>query len=108
MKNYLRNLLISTSFFIITPRVALAQDGTGRPSLNELVIQAGQAIYVIINWTAIIAGAVIVGMIVWGGLQYIQGDAEGGKKTLLAAIIGAVIVLLAKAMLETFKNITGS
>lgn len=48
-----------------------------------------------------IGGAIVVLMIVIGGFQYIQGNAEAGKKTLTAAIIGLVIIALASVILNT-------
>jgi len=52
-----------------------------------------------------IGGAIVVLMIIIGGLQYIQGNAEAGKKTLTAAIIGLVIIALALVILNTAISI---
>lgn len=54
-----------------------------------------------------LAGAVIVIMIIWAGLQYIQGNAEAGKKTLVAAVIGAIIVALASTIVQLVHNLGG-
>lgn len=54
-----------------------------------------------------LAGAVIVIMIVWAGLQYIQGNAEAGKKTLTAALIGAAIIALASLIIQLVKQLGG-
>lgn len=53
------------------------------------------------------AGAVIVIMLIWGGWQYIQGNAEAAKKTLIAAIIGAVIIAVASTTIELIKYFGG-
>ncbi len=42
-----------------------------------------------------LAGSVIVVMLIIGGYQYIMGQKDNGKKTLSAAIIGLIIVILA-------------
>ena len=44
-----------------------------------------------------VAGAIIVLVIIYGGIQYITGGpkgAETGKKTIIAALIGAIIIAL--------------
>lgn len=45
------------------------------------------------------AGAIVVVMLIWGGLQYAQGNAEGGKKTIIAAVIGLAIIALSYLIL---------
>jgi len=57
------------------------------------------------NFLLPLAGTIIVVMIIWGGLQYVQGNAEGGKKTLLAAIIGLVIIVIASLIIQEVANI---
>jgi len=39
-------------------------------------------------------------MLVFGGIQYISGQAEVGKKTITATIVGGVIVGLATAIIN--------
>lgn len=41
-----------------------------------------------------IAGSVIILMLMIGGYQYIMGQKDAAKKTITAAIIGLVIILL--------------
>ncbi len=81
---------------------ALAADS---PSLDGVIKGAEATVLAVINWVAGAAGVIVVLMIVWGGLQYIQGNADGGKKTLLAALIGAAIVILAMAIAHGFHNL---
>ena len=52
-----------------------------------------------------IASVIVVGMIIWGGFKYIQGDAENGKKTITAAIIGLVIIALSSLIINSVNNI---
>ncbi|MFH0905385.1 MAG: hypothetical protein V1826_01555 [bacterium] len=52
-----------------------------------------------------VGGIVIVMVIVYGGIQYITGNAENGKKAIIAAIWGTVIITLAWAMVAALKNI---
>jgi DMSO/TMAO reductase YedYZ heme-binding membrane subunit len=52
-----------------------------------------------------LAGSVILIMVIWGGLQYIQGNAEGGKKTITSAIIGAAIIALAIVIINTVNHL---
>lgn len=50
-----------------------------------------------------IAGGIIVLVIIYGGIQYITGGvkgAENAKKTIIAAVIGAVIIALSAVILN--------
>jgi len=47
-----------------------------------------------------IGGLIMVLFLVWGGLQYITGQAEAGKKTIVATIVGGVIAGLAVAIIN--------
>ena len=54
------------------------------------------------------AGAICVVVIIYGGIQYITGGdkgAETGKKTIIAAIIGLIIVSLAYAIIREVANL---
>lgn len=51
------------------------------------------------------AAGIVVLMIIIGGVQYIQGNAEAGKKTLWAAIIGIIIIVLANVIVATVVQI---
>ncbi|MBU1083142.1 hypothetical protein KKE14_01765 [Patescibacteria group bacterium] len=48
-----------------------------------------------------LSGAIILLFIIWGGIQYMQGDAESGKKTITSAVIGAAIITLAAMIINT-------
>ncbi|MDD5606047.1 MAG: TrbC/VirB2 family protein [Patescibacteria group bacterium] len=100
---------LPTAWFLATP-ICLAQntETSSTENLDQLVQQAGVAAEQLIVWLANFAGAIIVGMIVWGGIKYMQGNTDGGKKTILSAIVGAVIVLLAYAIVQSFKEVITS
>jgi len=56
-----------------------------------------------------IAGILAIAFIIYGGLQYItsagnEEQAESGKKTLLNAIIGVVIIVLSYAIVAIIEN----
>ena len=59
------------------------------------------------------AGAIAVVFIIIGGYQYIasggnEETAEKGKKTLVNAIIGIVVIVLAYAIINVLVNLVGS
>ena len=108
MKKNLSNFLLGLTLVLINAEISFAQDSTIPSGLSGLLTKATNAIDQIIIWGTNIAGTIIVLMVVWGGLQYIQSDAEGGKKTLTAAIIGAVIVLLARIIVSTLQSLASS
>lgn len=45
-----------------------------------------------------VAGSVIVLMLIIGGYQYIMGQKDAGKKTITAALIGLIIIMLAAVL----------
>ncbi|MBN2585051.1 hypothetical protein JXA59_00140 [Patescibacteria group bacterium] len=47
-----------------------------------------------------VGGAIVVLALLWGGVQYAQGNAEAGKKTITAAIIGLVIIAVASLLVS--------
>lgn len=53
------------------------------------------------------AGAICIVIIIWGGIQYITGGAKGaetGKKTIIAALVGLIIVLVSRAIIDFVAN----
>lgn len=66
----------------------------------------------LINWAFVVAGAVAVFMIIFGGYKFISsgGDAkqvDGAKQTITWAIIGLVIILLSGFILNVISGFTG-
>lgn len=51
-----------------------------------------------------IGGGIVVLALIWGGVQYTQGNAEAGKKTILAAIVGLVIIAVASWLIALFSG----
>ena len=46
-----------------------------------------------------VGGLIIVMAIIYGGIQYITGNPQDGKKAIIAAVIGAIIVTLAASVI---------
>ncbi|MFA5270048.1 MAG: TrbC/VirB2 family protein [Patescibacteria group bacterium] len=49
-------------------------------------------------------GALVVLALIWGGFQYMQGNAESGKKIIIAAIVGLVIMFVASLLIALVNN----
>src|SRR3990172_6994407 len=73
----------------------------------------GQVIGMVVNWILILAGAIAVIYLVYGGILYITagGDAEKatkGRTAVINAIIGIVIILLALVVVNWVYSIITS
>jgi riboflavin transporter FmnP len=55
-----------------------------------------------------VAGSIVALMIIIGGIQYISGQADSGKKTITAAVIGTVIILMASAIVATLNYLAAA
>jgi len=83
------------------------------PNLNDFVVTEGNLglfIQAIVNWILVIAGALAVIYLVYGGILYITagGDAEKatkGRTAVINAIIGVVIILLAYIIVRWVGNL---
>ena len=69
----------------------------------------GGLIAVVISTMLLIAGAIAVVFVIIGGYQYLtsagnEESAEKGKKTLINAIIGIVVIILAYAIISVIVN----
>lgn len=86
---------------------------TGDKLLNPLTTSTFTGLFAgIIEWVLGIVSLLTVGMIVYGGIQYIiSGGEEKGKiaakETIKNAIIGLIIVVLSYAFLTAIKGILG-
>ena len=111
--------------FLVMPFLAYAQStvgnglqnsgfqsifGTGglnnSQSLSELILN-------VIRLLLFFAGAIAVVFVIIGGYQYLvsagnEETAEKGKKTLINAIIGIIVVVLAYAIINVIVNLVGS
>lgn len=77
--------------------------GTNTTKLGTILDAFSQLIADTQGYLGPIAGGVIVIMLVIGGIQYINGNPEAGKKTVIAAIIGVVIIALATVLVYTLN-----
>ena len=65
----------------------------------------------VIGWILLLVGGVAVLFIIWGGIQYVTSSgnkdkAEQAKKTLLYAVIGLIIIVLADVIVSLVtKNV---
>ena len=81
---------------------------------SESLTGPGGLIYRIISLLLFVAGALAVLFVIIGGYQYITSGgneeaAEKGKKTLLNAIIGVVVIILAYVIINVIVNtVSGS
>ena len=78
----------------------------GSQSLSDLIVN-------VIRLMLLFAGAIAVVFVIIGGYQYLvsagnEEVAEKGKKTLINAIIGIVVVVLAYAIINVIVNLVGS
>ena len=76
---------------------------TGAQSLSQLIVE-------IINIMLIFAGAVAVIFVIIGGYQYLtsagnEESAEKGKKTLINAIIGVVLIIMSFVIINVIVNL---
>lgn len=97
MKLLLASLI---SWLAFTPAIAVTQEEMPEfpfvgEEIKELIRVFTGFINYFLDWIPGLGGAIVVLMIIWGGIQYITGDKEKGKKTLIAAVIGAIIVIMA-------------
>lgn len=76
---------------------------TGKDSVTELIKN-------VTTLAASIAGGIAVLMIIWGAYQYFtaygnEEKAQGGKKIITWAIIGLIVIILAKIIVEAIFSI---
>ncbi|OYX42853.1 hypothetical protein B7Y94_02840 [Candidatus Saccharibacteria bacterium 32-49-12] len=113
LKNALAGLLVvpavAVGSALVGGSTASAQvdaglDATGQqgssPSLN-----VSQTVTAVVNWLLFFVGVLAVIMLIWGGIKYATsaGDASkvtAAKNTILYAIIGLVIAILAYAIVS--------
>lgn len=83
---------------------------------NIEIIEANLSVAEIINnittWVVGLVGAIAVLFIIWGGFLYItaagnKDQAEKAKKTITYAVIGVVIIVLAKVIISLVTGTAG-
>ncbi len=107
MKSLLAPLV---SWLILVPTIAIAQNNTpqspfAEQEINDLLKAFIGLVRYALDWTPKIGGAIVVAMIIYSGIQYVTGNAERGKKTLFAAVIGTIIVAMAYAIISSLNMI---
>jgi len=106
----MKKLLVNASavlagFMISSPLVAYAQSTL--PEIEPRLDGDEETIILVIenvvNWMFALAGALAVAYLIWGGIQYITGGtkgAEAAKGTIINAIIGIVVIVLAYVIVQ--------
>lgn len=112
----LKPIILSVWALISTSTVALAQNTTSATTstsetfawdkMDQFINYISNSLTdLLLDFLFPMAGVIVVGMIIWGGFKYIQGDPETGKKTITAAIIGLVIVVLSSLIVNEINDI---
>ena len=100
----MKKLLVNLSAWLagglaMLPTPALAQVDLKPIAEGEVDASTiADGILTVVDWLAVIAGAIAVAYLVYGGITYITGGAKGAenaKGIIINAIIGIVIILLA-------------
>lgn len=106
-KNFLVGIMTNT--LLATPFLVLAQGGFNAPFANPKGIATGNdllgSIITVITYFLALAAVTAVIFIILGGVKYItsQGESdamEEGKKTVLYAVIGLIIIALAAVLVR--------
>jgi protein-S-isoprenylcysteine O-methyltransferase Ste14 len=91
------SLLPAATWAYTAPTVGIVEttkDPTASAVLND-----------IIGWILLLVGGIAVLFIIWGGIQYVTSSgnkdkAEQAKKTLLYAVIGLIVIVLADVIVN--------
>ena len=97
---------------MFAPPPALAVDPLENPAEGQLIddVDFEGLLVRIIEWALYAAGGVAVLFLIYGGFQYItsrgnEEQTEAAKKTITAAIIGIVIIIMAFAIVLIVNNV---
>ena len=96
---------ISLAVFALAPTTALAYDAPDVTIKEPKSTEVSSILGNVIDWVLILVGAIAVLFIVWSGIQYITASgnkdkAENAKKTLTYAVLGLIVIVLAKVIVE--------
>ena len=80
------------------------QPTAGGSELEGFIFKIRDVSLGIIDYVLGIAGGVVIIMVIYGGIQMITGQKDAGKKTVTAAVIGAVIIVLSYAIYALFRS----
>lgn len=96
---------ISLGILALVPASALAYTAPTVTIKEPTETSVSSILGAVIDWVMILVGAITVLFIVWSGIQYVtaggnKDKAESAKKTLTYAVIGLVVIILAKVIVE--------
>jgi len=101
-------------FLTAIPMPAMAQGSSSLPTLTPDTsgdeTSVIDAIGSVVDWMLILAGALAVAYLIYGGIMYITGGAAGAenaKKVIINAIIGVVVILLAYILVNAVIGLLG-
>jgi heme/copper-type cytochrome/quinol oxidase subunit 2 len=122
MKNIFKNLLVFSFIFVMSTVIALPALASGdiiglnyasNFGLNSADEDVRQQAVDVIRYLMTFLGIIAVAIILWGGFQWLtaagnQDRIESAKKTIIAGIIGLIIILAAFAIVTFVVNITNN
>ncbi|MDP3991666.1 MAG: hypothetical protein Q8P66_02070 [Candidatus Colwellbacteria bacterium] len=112
-------LLALFAFGFLNPALSPAQAQVGGGNPNGLVIEnplnfgtIPEILNAVAGFLYVTALAVVTVMVLWGGFQILTAAGsperiDKGKKTLLYAVIGTVVIIIAGGMADLTANILG-
>jgi len=95
-----KNALIPLLFALLIPPIVLAQEEAAG-LIQEIGLKLGILAASFFRFFAGLGGILAVLFLVLGGIQYIMGNAEAGKKTISWALIGLTIAILSLIIVST-------
>lgn len=107
IKHYIGVALAIGSSFLITPKVFAAPTFPvidPVPADTDLLLVLGR----VADWLFLVAGALAVLFLIYGGITYIVGGAkaeETAKKLIMNSIIGLVVIALAYVLAQFSINL---
>lgn len=109
----------STAFFGLRPWYEGLTESAGSgcviktPTEDELPSFIWKIVLNILIDLSVVVGYIAIAMVAWGGYLYMfsrgmPDRAEKGKKTLIAAVIGLLIAILASVIMNTIMMVLGA
>lgn len=97
----MKRWLILLIWLLPTPALAATSADAIPDFFNAIAGIVAKFLFLGLDIGAAIAG----GVIIWGGIQYMTGN-KSARTTILAAIVGLIIILLSYVIIETLNNVT--
>lgn len=93
---------------VLAPSLALALTQPtvpiGNPGQQVTGSSLQRLIESVVQFLITVSVVVAVGFIIWGGLQFVRGKPDEGKKILLNGVIGVAIILGVGLILQTVSG----